>query len=744
MIRFLYVDDETSLLGITKEFMEITSEFEVDICPSAPEALEALEVGQYRAVVSDYQMPGMDGIEFLKTLKKKGNAIPFILFTGKGREEIAIEALNNGADFYLKKGGDPRSQFAELANMIKHAVTRREAEEAVSHNLRRFRALIEAGTDIIAEVDTKGILIYVSPSVTWIMGYEPEEIIGNSLLSYLHPDDIDRALTSISKVLEVGTGPPIEFRLRTKGGDWRILESHGVRYQNGKLSLIINAHDVTERRQMIERLTNLNRMHAFLSEINQTIVHTRDRELLFQRCCEIAIEIGDFKLASVALLDSETRAGRPVAKAGADARSLSYLDGIHISVDDVPAGRGPFGTALRTNRVALSNDIAKDPNMEPWRERAAKCGFNALVCIPIRLNGKPIGVLALYGVERGIFDEEEVRLLEEITDDISFAVSSIDSEQKREAMEAALRQEEEKAIFILNSITDAIFIHDLEGHILDVNEVACNTLDYSKEEMLKKSIADIDIPEYASIVPQRIQFLQEKGSAVFETAQITRSGKKIPIEVNTRIISYQGKPAVLSVARDITERKKAERQLSSELARATGLYELYTKSSDFSDRELYDFALDLAVKITDSAIGYFHRVSEDEKEILLTTWNGEALKTCTATFESHYPINQAGNWVDCIKLKRPVIYNDFPTSPNQKGLPIGHAPLKRFLSVPVIENGTVKIVFGVGNKVEEYDDRDIVQIQLVANELHKIIKLRRIEDAVRESEQKYRNLTESR
>ena len=75
---------------------------------------------RYDAIISDYQMPEMDGITFLKELKASGNTTPFIIFTGRGREEVAIEALNEGADFYLQKGGEPKSQFAELAHKIRY------------------------------------------------------------------------------------------------------------------------------------------------------------------------------------------------------------------------------------------------------------------------------------------------------------------------------------------------------------------------------------------------------------------------------------------------------------------------------------------------------------------------------------------------------------------------------------------------------------------------------------------------
>jgi DNA-binding response OmpR family regulator len=84
--------------------------------------------GRYDAVVSDYQMPEMNGIELLKRVREAGSRVPFIIFTGKGREEVVIEALNSGADFYIQKGGNPGAQFAELANAVRQLAGRQRAE----------------------------------------------------------------------------------------------------------------------------------------------------------------------------------------------------------------------------------------------------------------------------------------------------------------------------------------------------------------------------------------------------------------------------------------------------------------------------------------------------------------------------------------------------------------------------------------------------------------------------------------
>ncbi|MDO9035518.1 MAG: GAF domain-containing protein, partial [Methanoregula sp.] len=141
-LRVLYVDDEPGLLDIGKLFLERSGAFAVDTLTSAVEALSQLKTERYDAILSDYQMPEMDGIEFLKQIKALGNKTPFIIFTGRGREEIVIEALNNGADFYLQKGGDVKSQFAELTHKIKIAVERKRGSDALKQDECRLFALV--------------------------------------------------------------------------------------------------------------------------------------------------------------------------------------------------------------------------------------------------------------------------------------------------------------------------------------------------------------------------------------------------------------------------------------------------------------------------------------------------------------------------------------------------------------------------------------------------------------------------
>lgn len=191
----------------------------------------------------------------------------------------------------------------------------------------------------------------------------------------------------------------------------------------------------------------------------------------------------------------------------------------------------------------------------------------------------------------------------------------------------------------------------------------------------------------------------------------------------------------ITTLRGRVARKLAIEHLRKEAERSNVLLELYEKAPQLTDIELYDFALNHAVQLTSSEIGFLHLVSDDQKTIILTAWNREALKNCTVVTETHYAVEKAGNWADCVRSGKPVVYNDFASSPNQKGIPQGHTPLRRFLSIPVTDGGKVVIIFGVGNKAKDYDDADVIHMQLVANELQKISKQRRADGALKKAKE---------
>ena len=186
-IRVLYVDDDPDLLDIGKLFLEGETGFFVDCALSGKEALDRIAAGHYDAVVSDYQMPKMDGITLLKTVRAGFRMLPFILFTGRGREEVVIDALNNGADFYLQKGGDPKSQFAELSHKIRQAVQQRRADKIIHDHERREADILNFLPDATLAIDTHGVVIAWNHAIEEMTGVPAQEMIGKGDHEYAIP-----------------------------------------------------------------------------------------------------------------------------------------------------------------------------------------------------------------------------------------------------------------------------------------------------------------------------------------------------------------------------------------------------------------------------------------------------------------------------------------------------------------------------------------------------------------------------
>jgi CheY-like chemotaxis protein len=142
-LSILSVDDEPDLVELSKEILESLYGMRVQTTTSVQEALGLIKDVRFDAIVSDYQMPGMDGIDFLKKLRSEKDQTPFILFTGRGREEVVVQAIDSGADAYVQKGTDIRSAFAELAHKIRNSVVRFRAERAMEESEVRYRSMID-------------------------------------------------------------------------------------------------------------------------------------------------------------------------------------------------------------------------------------------------------------------------------------------------------------------------------------------------------------------------------------------------------------------------------------------------------------------------------------------------------------------------------------------------------------------------------------------------------------------------
>ena len=306
--------------------------------------------------------------------------------------------------------------------------------------------------------------------------------------------------------------------------------------------------------------------------------------------------------------------------------------------------------------------------------------------------------------------------------------------------EAALR----KQFFdLFENSTDAIYTHDLDGRITSCNRAAELLSDYSREEMLTKKISDLLTPGSVERATEMTGLkLRGHASTTYEIELIAKDGRRIPIEVGTRLIEEEGKVVgVQGSIRDISERKRVHEALRLNEARLEALLKL-SHMSDSPLQEIADFALQQGILLTKSKYGLLALINEDGSALTVRSCSRAAMEEC-ALDEKHilHSLPGVGLWGEAAQQRRPVMVNDYSAAnPLKKGYPEGHIDILRFMSIPVLDHENVVAIAGVANKDDGYDEPDIRQLTLLMDGMWKLIRQKRVEEAVRSSERRYRLL----
>ncbi len=326
----------------------------------------------------------------------------------------------------------------------------------------------------------------------------------------------------------------------------------------------------------------------------------------------------------------------------------------------------------------------------------------------------------------GPFLKEEGMLLNTVAERLGRVVERMRAEE-------ALREGEENYRGIFENASMGIFHSLPSGTFLRVNGAFASILGFSGPEEMISSVKNISSQIYAD--PLRRDEVIERafrfdGWKHYEMPFKRKDGTVIITNLTVRgVDDKNGNPAYLEgFVVDITESKKAGEALKLNEMRLNALLTLSEKTHGLSEAEIVQASLEEAQNLTGSPIGYFHFINDDGETIQLAAWSQSARKQCTAEEPQHYLLSVAGVWADCARTKKPAVHNDYPALEGKHELPRGHSELVRHMSVPVIEGDEVKAIAGVANKATEYEEADVRQLQLLANDTWRIVRRKRAEE----------------
>ncbi len=368
-------------------------------------------------------------------------------------------------------GNKDLERFKRLAGTLSVAITnarllekvqtaRKEAETA--RNL--LAGVFERITDGVVALDKDWHYTYVNRRAALMLNRDkPEDLLGKHIWTE-YPEGVGQPFyKAFYKAME--TQKPVYLEEYYEPWD-RWFENRIYPSPDG---LTIYFTETTERVQAREKQRKTDRALKALSECNQMVVRVGQESDLLSELCRIVVDVGGYKAAWIGFAeDDERKTVRPVAQAGL---AEGDLDPEAVTWDDTELGRGPTGTAIRTNTVRIAQNVLTDPEFAPWREDATKLGYASLLALPLHVNGHVLGALSIFASEPDAFDADELKLLMELSGDLSYAISVLRTRAEREKVQAALRDNERLLNSILDSIQDGISVLDTDLTIRHTNAV---------------------------------------------------------------------------------------------------------------------------------------------------------------------------------------------------------------------------------------------------------------------------------
>lgn len=383
---------------------------------------------------------------------------------------------------------EENKSYIDIININTDAIKRlQEQEHLMAESLKQSNELLEGKvnnqTQLITDVferikqvhlgtDSQLNIVYANGRLNDVFGVSAKDLLGQPLNNFLFKLAGD-ALTNLLKDGRPVVGKSnLEF-IHPQNGKWY---DASIYYADNGVSMIIR--NINKNKLDELELVKSREMYQFISKANEVILHAKNEEELYSQICELSVSYQYILFTWIGIPDDVTKIVKPFIWAGQEAGYLTAIKNITIS--DEATGNGPCGMAFRTGIFYYSNDVEHDPAMDPWRKEALLRGFRSSIAFPIKINNQVVSLLTMYASQSNYFTNEQIGLLLNVSENISFALQAFHIEGQRKKTKSQLL----KLSQAIEQSSASVVISDLEGKIEYVNPAFCNLTGYSMEEAL--------------------------------------------------------------------------------------------------------------------------------------------------------------------------------------------------------------------------------------------------------------------
>ncbi|MDE5417416.1 PAS domain S-box protein [Labilibaculum sp. DW002] len=570
------------------------------------------------------------------------------------------ETVDRGIKFYSKLAGLISTLSFSTIQQSKMLAQQKLADQALRESEKKYRDLINLAQEGIWVIDKNNITTFANPSMADMLGYSSEEMIGKSLFDFMDETGIKIANENIEH-RKAGLKEQHDFEFICKNGN-----------------------------------------RIFCTMTTAPII---DKSGNYQGTIAGVIDITERKKAEEILKDGEER-------------FKTILDSSPFPIAIVDKNKNILFWSISAKQL-----FGHDPKTsQEWFELAYP---NPDYRNEVIERFKPLFELAVKSTKAVSAGEYRIKCKDGSTKICELYIQVIHKNliittndiTERKQVEEEIRIAEERFELAMAATKDGLYDWNLETNEIYYSPGWKNMLGYDDDELPNDFSVweNLIEPADAEASWKMQQELINKQRNHFELEFKMKHKKGHWVDILSRAeIFYNDKGKAIRMVGthvDISERKHEEKILDVEL-------KMFEYSINHSEEELLQKFLDEAEELTGSEIGFYHYIEDDQESISLQAWSSNTLnKMCKGLGESsrHYPISEAGVWMDCVKERKPVIHNDYSSLTHKKGLPEGHAPMIRELVVPVIRGNQIMAVLGVGNKKSDYNEADVKTVQRLAD-----------------------------